>query len=264
MDKLINNQRRVFIKHTLTGIIGLSVAGSLPGFGQKSNLSINKSKEIKPKKMIVKKLNCENTWDIEKAAGFLEKNSEFQIIDTINWPSFSYKPDVKFKIGYCQNQILLKYYVSEKAIKATETKLNGDVYKDSCVEFFISINRDTTYYNFEFNCVGIPHLGYHQAGKDTILIDPGIIKLIQVKSSLGNLPFEEKTGEFNWELMVIIPKECFAFDKNLELNELMATANFYNCGDGTSIPHYISWNPIETTEPSYHQPKFFGEIQFEK
>ncbi len=258
------NQRRNFIKHTLTGIIGLSVAGSLPGFSQKKYLPNYASKEIKPKKMIVKKLNCENITDIEKAAGLLEKNTEFQIIDTINWPSFSYKPDVKFKIAYCQNQILLKYYVSEKAIKATETSVNGDVYKDSCVEFFISVNGDTTYYNFEFNCVGIPHLGYHQSGKNNILIDPEIIKNIRVKSSLGNQPFEEKSGEFHWELMIIIPKECFAYDTNLELNNLNATANFYKCGDGTSVPHYITWNPVGTTEPSYHQPKYFGEIRFEK
>ena len=259
----MNNKRRVFIKHTLTGIIGLSFAGSLPGFGYKKDVRINKPQENKLKKMIVKKINCGNITDIEKVDELLEKNTEFQIIDTINWPSFSYKPNVKFKIAHCQNQILLKFHVTEKTIKAKETRVNGDIYKDSCVEFFISTNRDTTYYNFEFNCIGIPHLGYRQTGKDPILIDPEKIKLISVKSSLGNQPFEEKIGEFQWELMVIIPKECFAYDTNLELNNLNATANFYKCGNDTSKPHYVTWNPVGTKDPDYHQPDYFGNISFE-
>ena len=37
-------------------------------------------------------------------------------------------------------------------------------------------------------------------------------------------------------------------------------ANVYKCGDDLPVPHFISWSPIHTPEPSFHQPTFFGEI----
>jgi hypothetical protein len=39
-------------------------------------------------------------------------------------------------------------------------------------------------------------------------------------------------------------------------------ANFYKCGDGTSVPHYLSWNQVITETPDFHRPEFFGEISF--
>ena len=109
---------------------------------------------------------------------------------------------------------------------AKETKINGDVYKDSCVEFFISPDQNNTYYNFEFNCIGIPHVGHGKTGTKKNLINSEILKLITIKSSLGNQPFDEKTGGFQWEMMIIIPKECFAYDKNMtvlieKINKIM-------------------------------------------
>ena len=34
----------------------------------------------------------------------------------------------------------------------------------------------------------------------------------------------------------------------------------YMCSDDLPVPHFISWSPIHTPEPSFHQPIFFGEI----
>ncbi len=165
-------------------------------------------------------------------------------------------------MAYCQDNILLKYYVNETNIMAKETKINGDVYKDSCVEFFISPDQNNTYYNFEFNCIGIPHVGHGKTGTKKNLINSEILKLITIKSSLGNQPFDEKTGGFQWEMMIIIPKECFAYDKNIVFKGLTANANFYKCGDNTSKPHFVTWNPVGTKKPDYHQPRYFGEILF--
>ena len=86
---------------------------------------------------------------------------------------------------------------------------------------------------------------------------------IEIKSSLGNLPFEEKTGNFEWEIMIRIPLDCFAFDNIKSLSELKATANFYKCGEETSEPHYVTWNPIGVENPDYHRPEFFGKVEFE-
>ena len=256
-------QRRSFIKNTIAGAVGVSLAGFLPGLilkGCSLKTDINKTNM---KKLIVKEIHHNGVIGIDLAEQLLESNAEFQFIETINWTEYPYKPEVKFKMAYCEDQIFLKYYVTEENIMAKETKINGEVYKDSCVEFFISTNGKNTYYNFEFNCVGIPHVGYGPGRANRVSVNPEILKLIMVRSSLGNQPFKEKTGGYQWEMMIIIPKECLTYDKDIVLKGLKANANFYKCGDETSKPHYVSWNPIGTDNPDYHQSAYFGELSFE-
>ena len=42
-----------------------------------------------------------------------------------------------------------------------------------------------------------------------------------------------------------------------------AIGNFYKCGDETSKPHFVTWNPVGTETPDYHQSAYFGELSFE-
>ena len=83
---------------------------------------------------------------------------------------------------------------------------------------------------------------------------------IKTWSSLGNEPFEEKEGIHSWQVVVAIPFDMMGIDCN-NMPE-MVNANFYKCGDKTSIPHYVSWNKIETENPDFHRPEFFGELYF--
>jgi len=39
-------------------------------------------------------------------------------------------------------------------------------------------------------------------------------------------------------------------------------ANFYKCGDKLTVPHYVTWNPVGTENPDYHQPEHFGLLKF--
>ncbi len=222
----------------------------------------NESKEMIMKELIIKGIDYEGQVDINLAEKLLESATKVQMIDSLNWPEYSYKPDVKFRMAYIQDLILLKFYVNEETIIAKETKVNGDVYKDSCVEFFISLDQNDVYYNFEFNCIGTAHVGYGKERTKRSLIDPEILKLISIKSSLGNQPFDEMTGGHQWEIMIMIPKECLAFDKDIVYKGLRAKGNFYKCGDDSSKPHYITWNPVRTETPDYHRPEYFGEILF--
>ncbi|WP_319589525.1 carbohydrate-binding family 9-like protein [uncultured Draconibacterium sp.] len=215
------------------------------------------------KNLSVKKIIATSPVSIDEAAVLLEKNTGIELIEVLNWgKAFPYKPGIQFRIAHTGNEIWLKFYVQEKNILAQETEINGDVYKDSTVEFFISIDGKN-YYNFEFNCIGTPHVGYGPGRGNRTPILPEVLKQIDIKSSLGNEPFEEKSGDFSWEMMICIPTQCFAFDKIEKLNGLKATANFYKCGDATSDPHFVSWNPVNTENPDYHRPEFFGQILFE-
>lgn len=204
-----------------------------------------------------------NNTDFNELDSLLKEKGSKGIIDNANWEDFKYKPEVQFFIAHSGKAILLTYCVREKFIKALETKLNGDVYKDSTVEFFISLDNKN-YYNFEFSCIGVAHVGYGSSRKGRVPVSPDTIQKIKIHSTLGNQPFEEKQGDFYWEMTIEIPIECFVFDKIESLEGICATANFYKCGDETSEPHYISWNPIKTETPDYHRPEFFAAIEFEK
>jgi hypothetical protein len=39
--------------------------------------------------------------------------------------------------------------------------------------------------------------------------------------------------------------------------------NFQKCGDKTKFPHYGSWNRIDTPEPDFHRPEYFGDLILE-
>ena len=256
------NHRRIFLKKLMASTSGIFLGSQLSkayAWGSKQSSTLGNPNI---KSLIVQSIDYQGKVELEKAEQLLEKNAGYQFIDTLNWNSFPYKPEVKFKMAYCQKAIFLKFFVSEENILANVTKINGDVCTDSCVEFFISLGRDKTYYNFELNCVGVPHVEYGQKGK-RIQVDPEVVKLIKVKSSLGNHPFTEKRGGHRWELMIVIPKACFCFDKDLILKGLKANANFYKCGDKTSVPHYLTWSPVNTPNPDFHQPDYYGHLSFE-
>ena len=212
--------------------------------------------------LFIKQIEAEKKVTLAEADHLLETQTVTNSINTINWEEYPYLPKLSFRIGHINKEIWLKFYVEEKNILAQETRTNGDVYKDSCVEFFISVDGKN-YYNFEFSCIGTIHLAHGTGRGNREFVDKQTVEKIKIKSSLGNQPFEERSGNFKWEMMIRIPLECFAFDKITTLEKLKATANLYKCGDETSEPHYVTWNPVGTENPDYHQPEYFGKIYFE-
>ncbi|TKG96128.1 hypothetical protein EYV94_07535 [Puteibacter caeruleilacunae] len=232
--------------------------------GAFSNLSIKKILRFKPMGIKVVKVKTDlEVMSAELAGKLLEKQTSVNFIDKINWDEYPYKPEVKFRIGHTDSEVLVKFYVREKNILAQETKINGDVYKDSCVEFFLSPLADGNYYNFEFSCIGTPHVGYGEGRHNRIPVPNDKVELIQVESSLGSEPFAEKQGDYSWELTVVIPKEVMVNNSLDSLNGLQAKGNFYKCGDETSDMHFVTWNPVGTEGPDYHQYGFFGDLDFE-
>jgi hypothetical protein len=212
--------------------------------------------------LFVKKINAKKSVSFAEAESLLEKQTITNPVQVLNWEEFRYQPKVYFRIGHISNEIWLKYYVEEKHIRAVETRTNGEVYKDSCVEFFISPDGEN-YYNFEFSCIGTIHLAFGSGRGNRKFVEPATVEKIEIKSTLGNKPFEAKSGHYEWEMMIRIPIESFAYSNLESFNELKAAANFYKCGDETAVPHFVTWNPVKTESPDYHRPEFFGKVSFE-
>jgi len=198
-----------------------------------------------------------------EAARLLEAQAPIHPLDTVNWDSFAHRPDVSFRIGHSIDRILLCFYVSGDRPRARIAEVNGPVYRDSCVEFFFSPLADGVYYNFEFNCAGVPYCAYGRKRGDRTLLDPALVDTIARSSSLGSAPLDESARISSWGLAVCIPIGIFRDCGLKGFGGLTARGNFYKCGDDTALPHYLSWNPVCTPRPDFHRYDYFGSLVFE-
>lgn len=199
---------------------------------------------------------------LEEISDILDKQEGRLMIDTLNWKSHEYKPEVSLAMAYSENEIFLKYYISENYFKAEKTQTNEMVCEDSCVEFFVSPVDDGVYYNIEFNAIGTCLLGTGKDRASSRRADPEIISGIRRLSSAGSEPIMEKTGKISWTITIAIPFKVFFRHKIQDLKGKTFRANFYKCGDKLTVPHYVTWNPVGTDHPDYHRPEYFGVLKF--
>lgn len=181
-------------------------------------------------------------------------------LEFVPWPDYPYKPRVRFSITHSNDGIFLKYFVHEKFIRAAAGNINGAVWEDACVEFFVSFD-ETGYYNLEFNCIGTALAGFgkEKAKGNRVRLSDEIIRKIKYGSCICN----GEDGTIHWELTVAIPLEVFVHHNISSLKGRKARANFYKCGDALPDPHFISWANIEAPKPNFHLPEFFGTVVFE-
>jgi len=212
----------------------------------------------------VRKLEFDSPYpDLGEISNKLDEFEKKIHLTEVNWKGFTYKPDVAFSLGYTNNELLLKYYITENWFKAEKTETNDMVCEDSCVEFFISPDDGGIYYNLEFNGIGTCHMGAGTDRHSGSRADPGVVTKIRRQTSVGKDPVPEKTGEFSWTITIAIPFEVLFHHKINDLKGKTLRANFYKCGDKLSTPHYLTWNPVGTEKPDFHQPEYFGLLRFE-
>ena len=185
-----------------------------------------------------------------------------QNIECCPWPAYSYRPEVTFSIGYDLTSIYLKFYVTEETILVRYNKTNDPVYKDSCVEFFISFENDINYYNLEFNSLGTCLAGYGPDQENRMLLCPELLQLIRKDVVLSSPSSYNSVKNYRWQLTLGIPIQVFSSHSISSLKGCLARANFYKCGDELPKPHYLSWKNIKAPGPNFHQPNFFGILRF--
>lgn len=182
-------------------------------------------------------------------------------MDHTPWPAYEYKPQVHFVVAHSNNCVFIKYYIKEKVVKADYQRTNEPVYKDSCVEFFISFGAGEGYYNFEFNCVGACLCGYGPGKQGRQLLSQELIERIR-RQTLVKRESDLVEPFVYWELTIVIPVEVFCFHQLTTLKGQQCGVNFYKCGDDLPQPHYLTWANIESEEPNFHLSEFFGKMTF--
>lgn len=183
--------------------------------------------------------------------------------------SSAHRPKTQCKLLYDRNNIYGIFRVADKYVRCVHTGFQSDVYKDSCVEFFIQPKAAAGYFNFEFNCGGALLASYitdptRIAGtvKEFIPLTHDDDLRIKRCHNLPQIINPEITENVVWYLEFSIPfavmeKYSGTLDK---VSGQIWRANFYKCGNDTSHPHWGSWSPLRGL--NFHLPEDFGKIKF--
>ena len=161
------------------------------------------------------------------------------------------------------------FKVQDQYVRCTRANYFDEVWKDSCVEFFVEPKTGRGYFNFEFNCGGTflcSHITNPEpcpgGFKTFTRVPPEIGKAVQVRSSLPRLIEQEISKPMVWTLQFYIPLKVLEHFVGL-LDKLPGQTwrgNFFKCAEEISHPHWASWSPVD--EFNFHLPHCFGTLRF--
>ena len=192
-----------------------------------------------------------------------EANVDFVSVGNHCWgKEFPYKPKFEVRMAHNGSQLLVNYRVTEECVRAVAPHDDGNVWEDSCCEFFLSPSSDGTYYNIECNAAGTLLIGFGAGRDDRKRAPQAVLDKVDRWSSMGRLPFDDMPGERTWQLCLAVPTDACFHHQLASFDGLHAKGNVYKCGDKLPHPHFMSLFPIDIEKPNFHRPDFFGEVVF--
>lgn len=188
-------------------------------------------------------------------------------IDVFPWHEAGAQQGTRVGLLYDETSLYVLFICEDAHIYSVETRPNGPVCNDSCVELFAQPNpdEDDGYFNFEANCCGTMHLGFGGAREARRLAEPAVFNQLCVTTSIPTPTRAESPSDDGWWLAAAIPFASigeFAGKQVRPAGGTLWRANFYRCG-GQTDGQYACWNPIDWAKPDYHRPEFFGTLTFE-
>lgn len=167
-----------------------------------------------------------------------------------------------FAISHFDQGIHLRFSVTEPFLKAKKRKINGEVHKDNCVEFFIAFGQEANYYNFEFNCLGSLKAAYGKGRLHRRFLPAEVLKEVESNISIciDNLSAAKPV---KWDITIVLPVSVFCYTNIQFLSGVDCSVNFAKCGDNLPKPHFLSWVEIISEKPDFHQPASFRKVKFD-
>ncbi|MCI0499420.1 MAG: carbohydrate-binding family 9-like protein [Planctomycetales bacterium] len=190
------------------------------------------------------------------------------LIEIPHWPVQSaHLPKTEFKVQYDAACVYVIFRVQDRYVRAVAQACNGEVWKDSCVEFFFApyAGPPASYFNLEVNCCGIPLMQHHTGPREnTRFLSPQDCRRIRIAGSVAGPIGDEIAAPLTWVVEYALPVELLGGYSDYEKPGAGVTwhANFYKCADESSHPHWITWSPITREKPDFHRPEFFGVLEF--
>lgn len=179
-------------------------------------------------------------------------------IKEICWDELSKVPEVSFTVACNETALFVKFYVSEAFHQAVYCQTNDPVFKDSCVEFFISVDDSARYYNFEFNSLGtcLASFGSDRNNRKKLSDET----IFSINRWVIWKKISPATNSFQWELTLVLTPPVFCFNTISQFTANYYKVNLYKCGDALLEPHYLAWNPIPNSIRDFHQSAYFGKM----
>ena len=183
--------------------------------------------------------------------------------------STAHRPLTEAKLAYDERGLQLFFRVRDHYVRAVNTRPQGPVCKDSCVEFFFEPEGRPGYFNLEINCGGTPLMFFVRyptaagEGNRVTRLTPAQLKRLTIRTNLPKFIPIEVRKPLAWTVQATIP---FAVLEDFwgplgSLEGHAWRANFYKIASHTSRPHWGCWSPIGKVL-SFHQPQFFASIRF--
>lgn len=167
------------------------------------------------------------------------------------WPwGGDYRPKTTARIAKSAEGLYIEMVCEEKDPRRVYTNMDDPVYRDSCMECFLSLDRTVGYLNLECNANGALYCAF---GPDRahrfLLAERGICR------PQASVEIQDE----RWVVRFFVPEETLRalFPKGAQ--EPLC-GNFYKCGDDTDVPHYASAFEIPLPQPDYHCPAYFQPL----
>ncbi len=183
--------------------------------------------------------------------------------------SGAHRPRARVRLLYGGAGLRGIFQVHDQFVRSIRTRYMDEVWKDSCVEFFMQPRNGQGYFNLEMNAGGAHLCSYIE---DPARVPGGFKKFarlpaeiggaIRLHSSLPNVIDPEIVGPVCWQLNFFVPFsliETYAGPLG-EMPGRQWRGNFYKCADETSHPHWAAWAPVD--ELNFHLPRCFGTLRF--
>ncbi len=185
------------------------------------------------------------------------------VIKEINWPAnYPYCPEIHFRIAYNERHLFLKFDVHENEFRATEITDYGNVWEDSCVEFFVQLENGGGYYNLEANAIGTILCAYGTGRESRSLLPKEIMTTILRDSTIKYNNENPNEAFYQWSLIIKFPYTAFFKHNFSPFPGTVIKGNIHKCGNKLPHPHFVTLNPIPTEKPDFHRPEFFGTFIF--
>lgn len=211
-----------------------------------------KKYEIQPMKEPLPQLAGEN---FDPECDDFCQETPYAPIDSYVWGNVGgYMPEARAYVVWDDEGLHVLMCALEKEIQVEATEFNGDVYKDSCLEFFLMPfpEQDKRYLNFEVNAHGVALIGFGSDRFNRYCLE---------KMPEGmNMGVSRHRGGW-WAISYTVPNALLQelYGRTLKGGDVMR-ANFYKC-DESIHPHFGSWSPIVHFCPDFHRPEWFGEVR---
>lgn len=178
----------------------------------------------------------------------------FAPIDRYAWGG-DYRPEARAYVDRGDRGLRVLLCAREATVSRRVTGFNGDVWMDSCLEFFFRpFGDDPRYVNIEVNAAGAALIG----------IGVGRDGRTRLRDCPAGMDFRASAHDGGWwAVAYAVPFALIEvlYGRPVEPNAPFL-GNFYCC-DETLHPHFGSWSPIDAPAPDFHRPECFGRLVFE-